>query len=55
MRKMFAVGRITGRTAEILLMDSEDAAPTGPRVLQTIVRTSPAVLATRLPGLSTVH
>jgi hypothetical protein len=57
MRKTFVVGKLTGRTAEILLLDAEEGAPSAPRLLQALVRTfSPAASpASLLPCSSTVH
>ena len=56
MRKTFVVGKLTGSTAEIVLLDSPEVPLAGPSLLQALLRPlAPAVAPSHLPGLSTVH
>jgi hypothetical protein len=60
MRKTFVVGRLTGRTAEIRLLEDDDRVPgqgSGSRLLQALARSlsTTAVQAAPLSCPGTVH
>jgi len=57
MRKTFAVGKLTGRTAEILLLESKQATAAGPLRVRAVVRPAPCPPppTPHLEGLRTIH